>query len=201
MKIISMGLILAAFGLASCQNTQNQSGQQPAEGDSTNRVVETMMSRRSIRAYKPEQVKDEELKTIMDCAVNAPSAMNKQSWEVRVIQNPELLQAIAGLSERNLFYNAPTLIVIAAEENNRYSPVDCGLLGENILLAAESMNIGTCVIAGVIDALNSPAALEAILPKLNLPATHKPLYTIALGYKNESPEAKPRDSAKVQVIK
>lgn len=196
-----MGLILVALGLASCRNTQNQSEQQPVASESTNRVVESIMNRRSIRAYKPEQVKDEELKIIMDCAINAPSAMNRQSWEVRVIQNPELLQAIAGLSERNLFYSAPTLIVIAEEENNKYSSVDCGLLGENILLAAESMNIGTCVIAGVIDALNSSAARETILPKLNLPATHKPLYTIALGYKNESPDAKPRDSAKVQVIK
>ncbi len=206
MKIPSLVAILLVMGFAACQSGQNQQFQPPIVADEgKNQVVEAIMNRRSIRAYKPEQVKDEELKIIMECAINAPSAVNKQSWEVRVIQNPELLKAIEAecmkVAERNLFHNAPTLIVIAAEKNNQSSPVDCGLLGQNILLSAESMNIGTCVIGGIVGALNTPESQKNILPKLNLPETHQILYTISLGYKNESPEAKPRDAGKVQIIK
>lgn len=206
MKTPSLAAILLVMGFAACQNGQNRQPQQPVLAEeSKNQTVETIMNRRSIRAYKPEQVTDEELQTIMQCAINAPSAVNKQSWEVRVIQNPELLQAIETVcmkvAERNLFYSAPTLIVVAAEKDNHSSPVDCGLLGQNILLSAESMNIGTCVIGGITGALSTPEARQEILPRLNLPETHEILYTIALGYKNESPEAKPRDAGKVQIIK
>lgn len=199
MKIFNLVAIMMIFGMVSCQSGQNQ--QQTVSDSGKNLVVENIMSRRSIRSYKPEQVKEDELNTIIQCAINAPSAMNRQSWEVRVVQNPELLKAMSALSERDPFYGAPTVIIVASEVNNTYSPVDCGLLGENILLAAESMNIGTCVIAGPIGAMNSPEAQESIVAKLNLPENYKPLFTIALGYKNESPEARPRDPAKVQIIK
>ncbi len=199
MKIFNLVAIMMIFGMVSCQSGQNQ--QQTVSDSGKNLVVENIMSRRSIRSYKPEQVKEDELNTIIQCAINAPSAMNRQSWEVRVVQNPELLKAMSALSERDPFYGASTVIIVASEVNNTYSPVDCGLLGENILLAAESMNIGTCVIAGPIGAMNSPEAQESIMAKLNLPENYKPLFTIALGYKNESPEARPRDPAKVQIIK
>ncbi len=212
MKRIYLALMLV-LAMYSCQQTPQ--AQQTEPKSSKEVVVENILARRSVRSYKPEQIKESELNEIMQCAINAPSAMNKQPWEIRVIQNPELLQAInEGFKNKQLqadpsrtfkegfsvFHNSPTLIVVANDVNNAYSPVDCGLLGQNILLSAEAMEIGTCVIGGVIGYLNSPEAKD-IIARLNLPEGYAPLYAISMGYKNESPDAKPRDAAKVQVIK
>ncbi|MDR1169342.1 MAG: nitroreductase [Prevotellaceae bacterium] len=158
-------------------------------------AIDVIMNRRSIRSYKPEQIKDNELNTILECGVNAPSALNLQSWEIRVIQNPEILKKIEGS-----FHNAPTLIVIASAADNFFSPVDCGLLGQNILLAAESMDIGTCVLGNFTAFLNSPEGAD-VFKSLELSEGYKPLYSIAVGYKNERPEAKPRDKGKIKIIK
>jgi nitroreductase len=157
-------------------------------------AIDVIMSRRSIRSYKPEQIKDEELNAILECGINAPSALNRQSWEIRVIQNPEILKKINGS-----FHNAPTLIVIASEVDNFFSPVDCGLLGQNILLAAESMDIGTCVLGNFTEFLNSSEGAE-VFRLLELSEGYRPLYSIAVGYKNERPDAKPRDKGKIKIL-
>lgn len=186
--------------------------------DSKNQTVENILNRRSTRSYKTDQIRSEQLDTILRCAINAPSALNKQSWEIRIIQKPELINAInegfikyasgkkmegnAARSQSSgfsVFHGAPTVIVIANDTKNDYSEVDCGLLGQNILLSAESMDIGTCVVGGVIAYLNTSDA-KKIVAQLNLPPNYKPLYTITVGYKNEWPEAKPRDKSKIKFI-
>lgn len=186
--------------------------------DSKNQTVENILNRRSIRSYKTDQIRSEQLDTILQCAINAPSALNKQSWEIRVIQKTELINEInegfikyasnkkmegnAAKSQNagfSVFHGAPTVIVIANDTKNDYSEVDCGLLGQNILLAAESMDIGTCVVGGVIAYFNTSDAKE-LVAQLNLLPNYKPLYTITLGYKNEWPEAKARDKSKIKFI-
>ena len=82
------------FVLCSC--TSQGSRQKEVVADSVsvsqvNPVVETIMSRRSIRKYKPEAVEREKMQTIVECGINAPNGMNKQSWEVRVVDNPEFI--------------------------------------------------------------------------------------------------------------
>jgi nitroreductase len=193
MKRIYWMLLIAAV-VCSCRQPSQKAKEMEVKS-TKDVVIENIMNRRSIRSYKPEQIGDEELNTIVRCAIHAPSAMNRQSWEVRVVQKPELFQAV---SEK--LYGAPTVIVVASDRNNPYSAVDCGLLGQNILLLAEAMNIGTCVIAGVIPYLNSPEGKDA-LAQLNLPKGYAPLFTIACGYKNEQPAAKPRMAEKVQIIR
>jgi nitroreductase len=189
------GLALAATVLFSCQQPPQKTEEAAPVKSAGDIVIETIMNRRSIRSYKPDQIKDEELDQIIRCGINAPSARNLQAWEIRVVQKPEIFHPI---SEK--LYGAPTVIVVANDTKNPYSPVDCGLLAENILLSAEAMNIGTCVIANVIPFLKSREGKDA-LAQLNLPEGYAPLFTIAAGYKNEQPEAKPRIAEKVQVIK
>lgn len=216
MKRISFILAaLLAVLITSCETKQPEK----MEVNKKDVVVENIMNRRSIRSYKPEQVKDDELEQIIECGINAPSGLNKQSWEVRVIQDPDLIAEInngfvkyaAGMQMEgsasrsqqpgfSVFHGAPTVIVVASDES-QYSPVDCGLLGENILLSAEAMNIGTCVVGGVVEYLNTPEAKKNIVPKFKLSDGYKPLYCIVMGYKNESPKAQPRNKSKVQYIK
>lgn len=214
-------LILASlfiFILSSC--SQNDKKEALTTGDITtskNTIVENILNRRSVRKYKPAQVQQPQLDSIIKCGVHAPSALNKQSWEVRVIQNPELLtqinnafiddakgKSLPGSASKaqepgfSVFHNAPTLIVVAKDKDNPYGPVDCGLFTQNILLSAESMNIGTCVVGSVANILNSDKRLKEAI---NLDDNHEVVLGIAMGYTDESPKVKDRDMNKVQYIK
>lgn len=210
-------LLVGALGLVSCQESKKETTTTASKHK--NEVVEAIKNRRSIRSYKPEQIDQAQLDTIIDCAINAPSALNKQTWEVRVIQNADLLKRIndsfvekakgknlQGSASRSqepgfsVFHGSPTLIIVGRQKNNPASFVDCGLLAQNVLLSAESMNIGTCTIGNMASILNDPDAKE-FLKEINMPDTHEVAFGIAIGYKNESPEAKPRDVNKVQYIK
>lgn len=217
-KILFAVVVLAT--MFSCQKAEKKEGEKSMSStEHKNEVVEAIMNRRSIRAYKPEQIKQEQLDTIMQCAINAPSALNLQSWEVRVVQNADLLHRInaqfvedskgkelkgsaakaqeAGFS---VYHGAPTLIIVAREKTNPYSAVDCGLLAQNILISAQSMNIGTCVIGNMASILNNPKS-KGFLTEINIPDTHEVVFGIAIGYKDQAPDAKPRDAAKVQYVK
>ena len=199
--VVLVMFCITLAGLTGCnQKAENASDNSSAEApkvEQKNVTVENILSRRSIRAYKPEQISPEQLDTIMKCAINAPSAMNKQSWEVRVIQNIDILKQVA---EKGNFFHAPTLIIIAKDKENSYSYSDCGMLAQNILVSAESMNIGTCVIAGAIGAFYGEGSQD-LLKAINMPDTHEVVYGISVGYKDEFPDARDRDASKIQVIK
>lgn len=216
-KISGIIVIALLFILVACG--ESEKAKEVSMESKKNAVVEAIMNRRSIRAYKPEQIDQAQLDTIIQCGINAPSALNKQSWEVRVIQNADLLAAInnrfvekakgktlqgsAAKAQEpgfSVFHGAPTLIIVARDKSNSYSAVDCGLFAQNILLSAQSMNIGTCVIGNMASILNDPGSKE-FLEAMQMPDSYEVVFGIAIGYKNESPEAKPRDIAKVQYVK
>lgn len=210
-------LLTIVLLISSCQQQEKK---ETSMENKKNEVVENILKRRSIRSYKPDLINQNQMDTILQCAINAPSALNKQSWEVRVIQNQELLKEINDgfinyAKEKNMpgsasrvnepgfsvFHGAPVLIIVASEKDNFYSPIDCGLLGQNILLAAESMDIGTCVIGSLKAYFDTPEAQEKIIPRFELSEGYEVLYTISIGYKNEYPDAKPRDKAKAKIIR
>lgn len=124
--------------------------------DSAKVVTDVMMSRRSIRAYKDSVISKETLNEILKCGINAPTGKSKQSYEIRVINSIALIDSITAavvndnpqIAERegfkNIFVNAPCVICIAYDKNYDMSQVDCGLLGENIILSAWSKGIGSC---------------------------------------------------------
>jgi nitroreductase len=205
--------------MVSCNNNKTETVEENSKceqqcSEQKNQVVDCIMSRRSIRAYKPEQIKDEELKTILECAINAPSARNSQPWEVRVMQNKEAIEnlnkeVIADMIEKrpeakerfadenaSVFFHAPTLLVVAYDTTQYWGQSDCGMLVQNILLAAESMNIGSCAVGCCRDYINSPKAADFV-KSLNLPENYVVYLTVTLGYKDENPDAKPRDDKKV----
>ena len=207
MKKLLLSVIVMTSMFASCQEAQKESSATQSQ-EAKNATIETILSRRSIRSYKPELISEQALDTIINCAINAPSARNLQPWEVRVVQNPEILKSIVDgykvfigkPDAKSPFHDAPTVIFVAYQKENSFGQLDCGWLGQNILLAAESMNIGTCVVGSPVNYLNSPEAKD-IVSKLNFSEGYEIVYTITMGYKNESPDAKPRDKGKVQIIK
>ena len=195
MKKIFAALLGIVLMLPAC--TCNVSTDALAKSDV---VVDNILSRRSIRDYTPQQVAKDTLDIILNAAINAPSASNKQPWAVRVIQDANILNQIKAMNERAMF-NAPTLIVIACDKSNFFGAFDCGLLTQNILLAAESFNLGTCALGGVARLINADTVeSKAVLAALNIPEGYEVILGIALGHKNQFPEAKPRDASKVEII-
>lgn len=178
-----------------------------------NTTVETIMNRRSVRSYKAEQIRQEELDEILECGINAPSARNLQPWAIRVIQSEDMINKLnndftnftqktstsASTFDNHVLFGAPTFILIAGDTNNTYAQNDCGMLAQNILLAAESMEIGTCVLGGIVRFINSPQGND-FRDKLDLPDNYQLFIGIVMGYKNEYPSAKPREKTKIKII-
>ena len=165
-----------------------------------NPVLSNIMARRSIRKYLDKPVEHEKLEAIVKCGINAPSGMNRQPWIVRVVEDQKLIADVNQAADRSLFYDAPALICVCTPANGG-GELDAGLLGENMMLAAQSMGLGTCCLGGPVRFLLSNEKCKFFLDRLDIPADYKLNYILAIGYPDEQPDAKPRDASKVKYIK
>ncbi|KGM98411.1 nitroreductase [Clostridium novyi A str. 4552] len=172
----------------------------------SNVVIETIKSRRSIRSYKREQITDKQLQEILDAGMHAPSSHNSQSWHFTVIQNEKVISHISdkakevmmnsednkivqiGKGAGNIFYEAPTVIIVSGNQNSNSGStiVDCSAAIENMLLAAESLGLGSIWI-GLVKFFFT---LEDEVKKLNIPKGYVPHYAIAVGHKQDNLEVK-----------
>ena len=201
MKKLLLG-IAAALSMTACN--ENKLQQQTADIDTASVVNDLMMSRRSIRAYKDSVISRVTLNEILKYGINAPNGQNLQSYEIRVIDSPALIDSITQavvkdnpkIAERdgfkNIFVNAPCVVCIACDTQYDMAQIDCGLLGENIILAAWAKGIGSCCLGSSARwILDSPSA-KPYLDRMAFSKGYKLLYCIALGYPAETPKAKPR---------
>jgi len=176
-----------------------------------NEVINTIMARRSIRKYTAKPVEHEKLAAIVKCGINAPSGMNRQPWAVRVVEDQKLLTAINEVYKqenaeqvardkdfKNMFRNAPNIICICTPANG--GQLDAGLLTENMLLAAQSLGLGTCCLGGPVRFLTSNPKAKFFLDSLDIPAGYQLTLIIGVGYPDEQPDARPRDAEKVKFI-
>lgn len=198
-----------AMMLTACNETNKQESMQCA--DSASVVTGVIMSRRSIRAYKDTPISRETMDEILKCGINAPNGKNLQSYEIRVL-SPEMIDSITAavvkdnpqLAEhdgfKNIFVNAPNVICIAYDKNYDMAQVDCGLLGENIILSAWSKGIGSCCLGSSARWMKDSPSAQPHIAKLAFSEGYELLYCIALGYPDETPEAKPRTDDKIRYI-
>jgi nitroreductase len=126
-----------------------------------NETLKIIKQRRSIRSFKDEQIKDEELQAILEAGLYAPNA-GGQAWHFTVVQNKELLDRLniaakeaakqhdfeplrkLGNNEKfNCLYGAPTLVIVSGNEQSLMPlDADCAAATQNLLLAAESIGLG-----------------------------------------------------------
>ena len=165
-----------------------------------NPVLTNMMARRSIRKYLDKPVEHAKLEAVVTCGINAPSGMNRQPWIVRVVEDQKLIADVNEAAGRSQFYGAPALICVCTPANGG-GELDAGLLGENMMLAAQSLGLGTCCLGGPVRFLLSNEKCKFFLDRLDIPADYKLNYILAIGYPDEQPAAKPRDASKVKYIK
>lgn len=207
MKRLSI-LFLGMMALASCSNNV-----EPQNTISDSEVVENvMMSRRSIRQYTKQTISRDTLDQIIKCGINAPNGQNRQAYELRIVNNPKLLKQIsdAVIKDKpdvslkpgadNIFFGATTVIFVANDTSYDMSQIDCGLLGENIMLSAWAKGIGTCCMGFPIRLMKESESCAPLIRELGFNADYNLLYCIAMGYPNETPDAKPRKEDMVKYI-
>lgn len=168
-----------------------------------NEVLKCIRERRSCRSFKQEQIKEEELQMIIDAGLWAPSGNNKQPWFFTVVKNKDIIEvidqgakdnakkyltdpkrlALANNEEFKLFYNAPLLIIVSGEPKSNTMIADCSAAIQNMLLAAESLNIGS-LWNGIIKRFwFDTAGLVDFIKQCDIPEGYQPLYVVAFGYK------------------
>lgn len=177
-----------------------------------NETVDVIKKRRSIRQFKEQQIPDSVLQTIMECAILAPSARNQQKWHFSVIQNRDFLNRLVSITKENMlnsgveflaarardpgfnpYFNAPVVIFITADEKARFSQIDAALAAQNVLIAAESLNVGSHIMTSS-EFLFASEKGETIKKEMGIPQGYTHVCAIALGYKEgESPVAAPRN--------
>ena len=204
MKKILFLLIMASITLMGCAPSAPQE-------KTENAVIEAIMARRSIRQYHATPVGRDTLMQIMTCGINAANGQNKQSWEVRIVDNPATMAQIQDLMAagnakldpamvKGCMRGAPVMVFIARDLNYDFSAYDCGLLAGNILLSAQSMGVGSIVLGSPVRFINDAKNSAEILHILGYSENYELCLCVGLGYAAEAPDAKPRDINKVQFV-
>lgn len=187
-----------------------------------NVVLEAIMSRRSIRNYKPNPLDDLIRDQILEAARYAPSGMNAQSWHFCVVQNNERIENLEKIVYKALnssedpylrkmgelegfhyFYGAPTLVIISNAANSiSASPVsDAALAAGNLMLAAHSLGVGSCWVH-LLTRLRDHPEVKAAIAALGVPEGHVVCAAITLGFaEGQLPEAAPRKENTIHITR
>lgn len=153
-------------------------------------TLKAIMGRRSIYQFKNTPVSDEDLKTILEAAMNAPSAGDGRPWHFVVIKDRQTLNALADDVDegKDLFKQARAAILLCGDESKEFLPgfypQDCACAGQNIYLAAHDLGLGTVWIA----LWSVSTRIEAVRRIIgNLPDHISPFALFPIGYPAEHP--------------
>ena len=161
-----------------------------------NTVIAALKSRRSIRSFKPEQITDDELKTVLEAGTWAPTGMGRQDPWIVAVQNPELLKKISRMNAAFLgvdsdpFYGAPTYVLVFGSDPAIWpnSVPDGSLVLGNMMNAAHAIGLGSCWINREREMFATDEG-KALMKEFGLPDDLIGIGALALGY----PAAPPRD--------
>ncbi len=183
-----------------------------------NETLKVIANRYSCRDYTEDTPSDEILQLIAEAAIQAPSGINRQAWRVIVVKNKELIQDmeteglsyLASLEDKStyqrimdrggrLFYGAPCMIVVPID-SNQPSPIDCGILCENIALAATSLGLANVICGLTGTAFASGLRTEEFSKRLGFPQGYVFGCSVLLGYAKSTKEPHEPDKDKIIFI-
>ena len=210
-------VVAGVLALASC----NQQPTAAPEAEPVNKadvVIENIMTRVSVRQFTDEPVAKADLETILKAGLQAPSAMNKQDWQVRIVTNQDMLNTLSGfmlntemgkgmaarLNGKNAFANAPAVAFICAEKSESgpsWAEIDTALLSENMLLTIHALGLGATYQAAPAAMINQSAEAKDYMMKTFGFADNTELVNILIiGHPAETPAVKDRDQSKGRII-
>ena len=183
-----------------------------AQNESQIKIMDAIHQRRSVRSYSPQRLDAPTIQTLLEAAVWAPTAVHEEPWAFVIVQELAVLERLSDRAKKiftaeakqthpeqarhlleilaqpafNIFYNASTLIVICGKPKGPFVVADCWLAAENLMLAAFSMGLGSCVIGFAVPALNT----TEIKSELGIPADCTAIAPIIVGVPSgEQPES------------
>ena len=183
-----------------------------------NDVIAAIMSRRSNRGFTEKQITDEQFAVLKECALASPTAMNAQSWHFSFVTDKSVIAQVEKetvrcinaksdestkdrIASRNysIFYDAPMVVFISADDNSKWGDVDAGIAVENLAIAAQSMGLGSVIIGLCGMAFNGENAAE-MNRICAIPEGHSYRIAISIGQPNVSKEAHPIGENKLSII-
>lgn len=180
-------------------------------------VMEAIYWRRSIRDYEKRGLDRPLIEELLNAAVQAPSAHNTQPWSFVLVEDRHRLISLSSRAKAHLvedywddprmhpyrdllsveqfdiFYGAPLLIIVCAEDDPIMPVEQCFLAAENLMLAAQDRGLGTCCIGWALPFLRQPE----VKTELGIPEAVTPALPVIVGWPHETPEPTPRDPPRV----
>jgi len=153
---------------------------------------ELVVKRYSVRAYKPDPVEDEKLQQVLEAARLAPTAANRQPFQIIVIHTAGREAELNRIYSRDWFVQAPLVLCACGipargwvrKDGKNYTDVDVSIVMDHLILAAANAGLGTCWI-GAFDATVARQVLH-------LPDDVEPVAFTPLGYPADQPGPKKR---------
>lgn len=168
-----------------------------------NPTLETILTRRSVRSFKPDMLPRETIDAIIEAGLYAPSGRNTQNVVIVAITDKEIRDRLAQDNaavmgaDRDPFYGAPVVLVVLADKERRTYVYDGALVMGNLMLAAHALGVGSCWIHRAAETFEQPAWKE-FLASLGLTGDYEGIGNCILGYVDgELPPAPPRREGRV----
>ena len=172
-----------------------------------NKALDNLLERRSIRSYKPGQISDDELKSVLKAGLAAPSAMNRQPTVLLVVQDKATIQLLSKLNALVMgkegidpFYGAPAMLIVLGKKDWPTHVYDGSLVMGNLMLAAHDLGIGSCWIHRAKEEFESDWG-KKLLKSLGIEDEYEGIGHCALGYVDgDYPDVIPRKENRVFYI-
>lgn len=169
-------------------------------------VLEVIKNRRSTRSFRPEQISRDQLEQILEAGAWAPSGKGFQGWHFCALHNVEQVARLAGVIRKALglegnycFYGAPTLVIVSYLKDHSHAWLDGSAAVENMLLAAQALDLGSCWINQLRNCCDEPE-VRALLDEFGVPDNHMVIACVALGYIAEPTPPKPRKEGIINIV-
>ena len=182
-----------------------------------NEILTTIAERNSCRDFKDVPLTDQQIEAIVNAALAAPSGMNRQPWHIVVVKDKALIEELdaegmgmlAAAEDKagyqrfmdrggKLLYNAPCLIYVLSD-GSAWAPIDCGMLAQNITLAAQSIGLSSCVVGMANLPLTGPRGDE-FKKRLIFPEGYVFAIGVLVGAPNIGKEPHELDPSKVTYV-
>jgi len=182
-----------------------------------NETLKNITQRYTCRDFKATPLTDDQIGHLVSAALAAPSARNLQPWHVIVVTDKGLIEdldaegmdIVSKYEDKStydlfksrggsMFYNAPCLILVLSD-GSKWGTLDSGILCQNVVLAAESMGLGTCIVGMAGVPLNGPRA-EEYAKRLGFPEGHEFAIGVLVGEIISGKEPHEHDRNKVSYI-
>ena len=163
-----------------------------------NESIKNMIERRSIRAYKPDMVKKEDIEEIVKAGTYAATGMNLQSPVIIAVTDQETRDKLSAMNaaimgtDTDPFYGAPVVLIVLADKSRPTYLYDGSLVMGNMMNAAHSLGLGSCWIHRAKEEFESKEGKE-LLKKWGVEGDYEGIGHCVIGYvEGDYPETKPR---------